>query len=126
MPWSKHSMMTCIDYRDVADAAAVSFLDERLSYGTFELAASGMTNGVRLAALISAAIAREVTAADPPPRFSRPPEQPTGLTAMFDEYDQHGFHGGNPLILRTILGREPRTVDAYITELAKSSDRGGS
>jgi hypothetical protein len=37
---------------------------------------------------------------------------------MFVHYDQHGFPGGNALILRTILGREPRTLWQYIYELA--------
>lgn len=119
MPWSMHSMMTYVDYRDVADAAALSFLDERLSFGTFELAAAGMTNGVGIASLISAATDHKVIAADPPPGSGPPPAQVTGLAAMFAEYHQHGFRGGNPLVLRTILGREPRTVTAYITELAK-------
>jgi hypothetical protein len=46
-----------------------------------------------------------------------PTGQPAGLEAMFAEYDRHGFHGGNPLMLRTILQREPRTVGGYIAEL---------
>jgi hypothetical protein len=37
---------------------------------------------------------------------------------MSAEYDQHGFAGGNVLILRSILGREPRALRAYIEELA--------
>jgi hypothetical protein len=37
---------------------------------------------------------------------------------MFQEYDSHGFQGGNPLVLQTILQREPRSVAAFIAELA--------
>jgi hypothetical protein len=31
--------MSYVDYRDVAEVAAMAFTDPRLSYGTFELAA---------------------------------------------------------------------------------------
>ena len=35
MPWSKRSRMTYVDYRDVAEVAALAFTDPRLSHGTF-------------------------------------------------------------------------------------------
>jgi hypothetical protein len=41
-----------------------------------------------------------------------------GLQAMVTDYTAHGFHGGNNLVLRTILGRAPRTLDSYLAELA--------
>jgi hypothetical protein len=41
---------------------------------------------------------------------------------MFTDYDRHGFHGGNSLALRTILGREPRSLTDYITELATARE----
>jgi uncharacterized protein YbjT (DUF2867 family) len=117
MPWSKHSRMTYVDYRDVAEAAALAFAGERLSFGTFELASPGMVDRVRLAELMTAAAGREVIAEDPPAGSTLPPGQPDGLGAMFAEYDRHGFHGGNQLVLRTILQHEPRTVAGYIAEL---------
>ncbi|WP_261567543.1 SDR family oxidoreductase [Frankia gtarii] len=120
MPWSKHAKMTYVDYRDVAEAAALAFVDDRLSFGTFELAAPGTVDRVRLAELMTEACGREVTAEDAPAGFTLPPGQPAGLGAMFAEYDRHGFHGGNPLVLRTILRREPRTLAAYIAELGAS------
>jgi hypothetical protein len=40
---------------------------------------------------------------------------------MFAEYDRHGFHGGNSLVLRAILGREPRTVAEYVAELGRAA-----
>jgi uncharacterized protein YbjT (DUF2867 family) len=117
MPWSKHSRMTYVDYRDVAEAAALAFTGEQLSFGTFELAARGMVDRVRLAELMTEAGGREVIAGDLPAGFRLPPGQPDGLGAMFAEYDRHGFHGGNPLVLRAILQHEPRTVAGYIAEL---------
>jgi hypothetical protein len=66
---------------------------------------------------MTAAAGREVIAEDLPAGFTLPPGQPDGLGAMFAEYDRHGFHGGNPLVLRAVLQRAPRTVASYIAEL---------
>ena len=117
MPWSKHSRMTYVDYRDVAEVAALAFTGEQLSFGTFELAAPGMVDRVRLAELMTAAAGRELIAEDLPAGFTLPPGQPDGLGAMFAEYDMNGFHGGNQLVLRAVLQRAPRTVASYIAEL---------
>jgi hypothetical protein len=40
------------------------------------------------------------------------------LRVMYEDYDQYGFPGGNALVLRAILGREPRSLQQYIQELA--------
>jgi len=117
MPWSKNSRMTYVDYRDVAEVAALAFGDERLSYGTFELAAGGMIDRTTLAELFSAASGIPITAQDVP-AGALPPSLPAGLRAMFAEYDRHGFHGGNSLVLASILGRAPRSLEDYVTELA--------
>jgi len=117
MPWSKNSRMTYVDYRDVAEVAALAFSDERLSHGTFELAAGGMIDRTRLAALFSAASGIPITAQDVP-AGALPSSLPAGLRAMFAEYDRHGFHGGNSLVLASILGRAPRSLEDYVTELA--------
>lgn len=42
---------------------------------------------------------------------------------MMAHYDEHGFPGGNALVLRAILGREPRTLQGHFRELAESSAR---
>jgi uncharacterized protein YbjT (DUF2867 family) len=120
MPWSKQSKMTYVDYRDVAAAAAIAFTDDRLAHGTFELAAGGMTDRVQVAEMMSRAADQELMAADV--ETGQQPGVPDGLQAMFSDYDRHGFHGGNSLALRTILGREPRSLIDYITELATASE----
>ena len=122
MPWSKHSQMTYVDFRDVADAAAIAFTDVRLSRGTFELAAGGMIDRVELAALMSRTAGR-ILAAEDTPAGPLPPDQPAGLTEMFGDYDKHGFHGGNALVLRTILQREARSVADYVAELGQRTPR---
>jgi hypothetical protein len=62
-----------------------------------------------------------LAAADLPPGFEQPPGQSEGLGAMFAEYDRHGFHGGTSLVLRAILGREPRSVAEDVAELGRAA-----
>ena len=42
MPYSKEKKAAYVDYRDVAEAAALALTSDRLDYGTFELCAPGM------------------------------------------------------------------------------------
>ena len=37
---------------------------------------------------------------------------------MLADYTAHGFHGGNSLNLRTILGRTPRSLNDFFAGLA--------
>jgi hypothetical protein len=37
---------------------------------------------------------------------------------MRDHYDHYGLPGGNALVLRAILGRDPHTIREYMSELA--------
>lgn len=121
-PWSMNSRMTYVDFRDVADVVALAFTDPRLSRGTFELAAGGMVTRVELAAMMSRLAGRQITAAD---MASVPdPPQPEGMGAMFAEYDSHGFKGGNSLVLRAILGRDPRGVEDYIAGMGDGRSDG--
>ncbi|MBG0740500.1 NmrA family NAD(P)-binding protein [Paeniglutamicibacter antarcticus] len=120
MPWSKRSRMTYVDYRDVAEVAALAFNDERLSYGTFELAAGGMIDRIRLAELFAAASGIPIAAEDVP-AGALPSGLPEGLRAMFADYDRTGSHGGSSLVLRSILGRSARTIEDYVAELVSSS-----
>ena len=39
------------------------------------------------------------------------------LRVMYQDYDQYGFPGGNAIVLRTLLGREPRSLPQYFQEL---------
>jgi len=40
---------------------------------------------------------------------------------MFADYDRYGFHGGNALVLRSILQREPRSLQAFLEEVRSAS-----
>lgn len=118
LPWSKDSGMTYVDYRDVADVVATAFATSTLDHGTFELAAECGVSRVRLAALMSEVAGRTLTAAD---TDRPPPDQQDAMAAMLHEYDRYGFHGGNALVLQTILRREPRTLRSFLGELRSQS-----
>lgn len=122
MPYSKDSAMTFVDYRDVADVAALAFAGDDLAGGTFELAAAGMLTRTEIAAMMSRHAGRTVVAQDVDPDVAlagmQAGQMRDGLSAMFGDYTAYGFHGGNDLVLRTILGRAPRTLDSYFGELA--------
>jgi uncharacterized protein YbjT (DUF2867 family) len=109
VPYSKLAKMCYVDYRDVAAAAALALTEDKLSYGTFELCAPGMVNGVELAALASEALGRKIEAGELSPeewaQASHIPEGPVreGLAIMNADYDQYGFPGGNALVQRHSL-----------------------
>ncbi|MGL5807458.1 MAG: NmrA family NAD(P)-binding protein [Xenococcaceae cyanobacterium] len=124
LPYSKHAKASYVDYRDVAEVAALALTGDKLDYGTFELCSPGMVDRVELAAMMSEAIDSPIEAGEPtfeewvqaahiPKGFIR-----EGMKKMYAHYDCHGFPGGNALVLQAILGREPRTLRQYIQELA--------
>jgi uncharacterized protein YbjT (DUF2867 family) len=121
-PYSLSSKMCWVDYRDVAEVAAMAMTGDELSYGTFELCAPGNLDGYEAAEILSEVLGRPITAALlPADQFTSMLPEGTlldGMTRMLDHYDRHGLPGGNPLVLGAILGREPRTISDYFRELA--------
>jgi uncharacterized protein YbjT (DUF2867 family) len=124
MPYSKLSKMSWVDYRDVAEVAALAMTGTEFSFGTFELCSPGMYSRVDLAAMMGKVLGKTVRAGQlSPEEWARqaqlpPGELREGLIAMNKDYDQYGFSGGNALVLKTLLGREPRTVQQFIRDLA--------
>lgn len=121
-PWSDETRFTRVDYRDVAEVAAIALTEDRLLYGTYQLCSEGNLNRKEIAALMGEVLGRKIEAVRP-----RPPANPSQnadsdkqispMQLMFDWYDRHALVG-NALTLRAILGREPRTLRNYFEELA--------
>ena len=113
-PWSTETRFTRVDYRDVAEVAAIAMTGNDLLFGTFELCAAGSLNRHDVASLMSEVLGRPITGA----QASLPMETslPAELIRMFAWYNKHSLLG-NPLTLRTILGREPRALKAYFEEI---------
>jgi hypothetical protein len=113
----------------VAEAAALALTSSKLDYGTFELCSEGMANRVELAQMMSEAAGQTIKAGvadyDPWAQAAHIPEGPVreGLRRMYADYDHFGFPGGNALVLRAILDREPRTLRDFINELATADHR---
>jgi uncharacterized protein YbjT (DUF2867 family) len=120
-PWSNDTRFSRVDYRDVAEVAAIALTEDRLLYGTFELCAEGWLNRHDVAALIGEVLGREITSQRIDPGAL--PDDAQALRPMFDHYDRIGLRG-NALTLAAILGREPRTLRAYFEELAAGARPG--
>jgi uncharacterized protein YbjT (DUF2867 family) len=111
-PWAIETRFSRVDFRDVAEVAAIALTEDRLTFGTYELCAEGSLNRTEVALMMSEALGRNIQAAATSSSGS-----PPAMKAMFDWYDTHGLLG-NALVLRAILGRARRTLRAYVEELA--------
>jgi uncharacterized protein YbjT (DUF2867 family) len=113
-PWSTETRFSRVDYRDVAEVAAIALTEDRLLYGTFELCAEGNLNRHDLAELMGEVLGKPVKPikVELPPQADTPPK----LARMFAWYDKHALLG-NSTTLRAILGREPRSLRAFFEEL---------
>ena len=119
--------MAYVDYLDVAEVAALAFSEDRLVRGSFELAASGQYTLTELAAALSEVQGRLIRAEQTP--WEALPAHRRGLDNAYSAeafrrlwcyYNDHGFHGGNSLVLKSILGREPASfVDCWRAEAAR-------
>lgn len=55
-PWSTETRFSRVDFRDVAEVAAIALAEDRLTYGTFELCAPGRLHPGDVASVMSEAI----------------------------------------------------------------------
>lgn len=122
MPYAVTARFCWVDYRDVAEVAATAMARDELRNGTYELCAPGTPDGRETAAVAGEVLDRRVEAQQvPATQFaSQLPAGPArdGLARMLAHYDRYGLAGGNPLVLRAVLGREPRSLRQYFRELA--------
>ena len=122
-------LLSFVDLRDVAEVAARALIRDDLVNGTFELCASGMLSIADVAGLVSAHLgkpieAREITleewAAVRGEAFSSPYRREV-YAAMFDYFRRYGYKGGNGLVLRHLLGREPTSFEQFVARGGKSA-----
>ena len=117
-PWSVETRFARVDYRDVAEVAAIALTEDRLLDGTFELCAEGVHDRADLSRIIGEVLGRPIRAARVDPDSL--PDVPAAMRRMFAHYDQHGLRG-NALTLRAILGRAPRSLRDYFEMLARDA-----
>ena len=127
LPYSLSSKLCWVDYREVAEAAAIAMTSDRLSYGTFELCAAGLFDGNQVAAIASNVLGRPIKAIEITPNRNMP-DLPEGVAQrmkkMIAHYHRCGLPGGNPVVLRAILRREPHTLTDYFGELHAQETKG--
>ncbi|MGK9235327.1 NmrA family NAD(P)-binding protein [Inquilinus limosus] len=126
-PFPKTARVARVDYRDVAEAAAIALTGDRLAYGSFELCADGLPDRREIAALMGAALGRPIAAGEPSfaewVALAKPPYDARQLGLLEKVFAHYAAHGqpGNSLVARAVLGREPRSLRAYVKELAAAA-----
>ena len=120
-PYSTTKRLSHVDYRDVAEVAAIAFTEDRLVNGTFELCADHGLNRVEVAAVMSEVLGRPIRAEALDldtwrARSKADDYTKQALARMFNFYNSYGLIG-NPLILNAILGRKPRSLHQFFSDL---------
>ena len=123
-PFSAAARISRVDYRDVAEVAAVALTGNHLPNGTFELCADGGMDRGEVAAAMAEVLNRPIEAAAPDfdtwaaqAKLPYDDEQKREVKTMYDYYDRYGLVG-NPLTLPMALGREPRSIRQFFADLA--------
>lgn len=117
--------LALVDTLDVGEAVANILTDTALRNATFELASNDMLTFNEMAFIISGYLKCPLNVApmDYSARNSLAISQnlsPYGIQAflkMTRYYDEHGFYGGNSLVLTSILNRQPNNFHDFITRL---------
>ncbi|MFT8395456.1 SDR family oxidoreductase [Propionibacterium sp.] len=125
-PYSSESKMAYVDYRDVAEAATLAFTTDGLVGGTFELSGPGQFSRHDIADELTTMLGKRVIAAGAVPSeldSQMSAAMCEGLLRMFHHYDVSGFHGGNSLVLDTLLDHPATSVVDYLRELSSGSLR---
>ncbi|MDF8358027.1 MULTISPECIES: NmrA family NAD(P)-binding protein [Ensifer] len=125
-PFPTATRIARVDYRDVAEVAAIALTEDRLAYATLELSAEGRHNREEIARMMSAALGRPIIAATigfhewaKPIAAKYTDHQLELLSKVHAHYAEVGL-GGNSLTLRAALQREPRNLESFIRELAQA------
>jgi uncharacterized protein YbjT (DUF2867 family) len=126
-PFPATTPIARVDYRDVAEVAALALTGDALAYGSFELCADGAATRQDIAGWIAEATGRPIEAAEA--RFAdwsaqaRTPYDPAQLAMLEKVHEHYAAQGlrGNSLTLRALLGRAPRSLRDYIHELAATA-----
>lgn len=123
-PFEAAARVARVDYRDVADVAAIALASDRLAHATLELCSEGAYNRHDIAAMMSQFMGSTVRAEMQSIQhwaLQARPDYDAGqleqLQNVFDYFSRQGLNG-NALTLRAVLGREPRSLRDYVAELA--------
>lgn len=125
-PYSTGRKMSLVDTEDLGEAAAIVLTEDGYAGATFELCGPDALSHAEMAAIWSEVLGRDVRAEQRSLDDWQVWARDRGwaewsiraYVKMCDHYDAHGYPGGNPLVLRTILGREPTGYRAFAERFA--------
>jgi NAD(P)H dehydrogenase (quinone) len=127
-PYPAATRLSLIDLDDVGEAAAVVLTQEGHGGATYELAGTPALSQSEVAAALGAALGRDVRAEAEPLAAWEAHARAGGmgeyeratLAAMFRYYAAHGLLG-NTHVLRSLLGRAPTGLAAFLARAAAAA-----
>jgi NAD(P)H dehydrogenase (quinone) len=127
VPYSADAPMSIVDLEDVAEAAANVLTNPTHVGATYELAGPEILTPNQMAEILGRHLNRGVHAVQTSLEMWRQHAQTAGLGAyqlgalekMFTYYDHNGLWG-NPLTLKTLLGRQPTSFKEYVKRTIQS------
>jgi uncharacterized protein YbjT (DUF2867 family) len=114
VPYSIHSRLSIVDLLDIGEAAAIVLTEKGHSHSIYELSGPNPLSQVDIANIISTVINKPVNAIEIGHSVWKDQAIIKGITVyeigilikMFEYYKRNGLVG-NPLVLKTLLDREP-------------------
>ncbi len=130
-PYSTERKMSRVDTDDLGEAAAIVLTEDGYAGATFELCGPDSLSHAEMAKIWSQVLGRDVAAEkrslDDWQVWARgrgwAEWSIAAYVEMCDHYDAHGYPGGNPLVLGTILGREPGGYRAFADRFAAEMNK---
>lgn len=119
VPYSIDSHLSLVDLDDLGAAAALVLTEDGHAHASYEIVGTPPLSSAEVVEILgqnlgrvvrAEAISAEAWAAGPGAALTS--DARTTLTAMFRYYDRHGL-AGNPRMLRSLLGRAPRTLEEF-------------
>lgn len=125
-PFPTTARIARVDYRDIAEVAAIALTEDRLAFATLELCAEGRHNREEIARMMGEALGRPIVAGTidfqewARPILAKYTDHQLDLLAKVHAHYAEAGLGGNSLTLRAALQREPRSLQGFIREMAQS------
>lgn len=130
-PFANDIRIARVDYRDVAEVAAIALTRDDLAYATLDLCA-GMYSRTEIVQAMSEELGRPIESRELAfSEWARAAQLPYDdrqlalLAKVHDHYRRHGL-GGNPLSLAAALGRQPISLKDYVRDLAANPSLAGN
>ena len=128
VPYPLETRLSLVDLNDVGEAAAIVLMGEGHAHATYPLCSTDAPTQAQIAALLSSAWGRPITAEAISIKAWEQQALQGGalsryavdtLAAMFQYYGRHGMRG-NPNVLRWLLGREPISIKKFVEQIART------